>query len=236
MERGRNVELVELLVAVRGAHVARDGYFRVVADGRTTTDRRGLSALRLRVADVDAVLVALSEDAAYARAYPDVEPLRTAARPQLHQVEAYTQFGVVVVHQVVAVDLDGHRLGVERGEALLTAVARPEILGAYAHPRANGEVDAATHGGRLFVTTFGIEVLIPHIGSPRQSALGVDTPSTGAQLAVPVSRRLCSFPVSSLRLCADGYGCGEQDAETHSCPSAAERRDERFCPSFVHIV
>ena len=142
----------------------------------------------------------------------------------------------MVVHQVVAVDLDGHRLGVECREALLTAVARPEILGAHTHPGADGEVDAATNGGRLFVTAFGIEVLIPHIGSPRQSALGVDTPSTGAQLAVPVSWWLCSFPVSSLRLCADGYGCGEQDAETHSCPSAAERRDERFCPSFVHIV
>ena len=234
VERGRNVEFVELLVAVRGAHIARDGYFQVVADGRTIADRCGMPALRLRVADVDAVLVALGKGVAHARAYPDVQPLRTAARPQLHEVEAYAELGVVVVHQVVAVRLDGRRLGVERGEALFTAVARPKILGAHAHPGADGEVHAATHGGRLFVTAFGIEVLIPHIGSPRQSALGIDAPSAGAQLAVLVSRRLCSAPVRGLRLCADGYGSGEQDAETHSCPSAAERRDERFRSRFVH--
>ena len=139
----------------------------------------------------------------------------------------------MVVHQVVAIRLDGHRLSIRRGEVLLAAVARPEILGAYVHPGANGEVDAATHGGRLLVTAFGIEVLIPNIVGPRQSALGVDAPGAGVQFAVLVSRRLCSAPVSGLRLCADGYGCGEQDAETHSCPSAAERRDERFGSFFA---
>ena len=83
VERGGNVERVELLVAVRRAHVTRDGYLRVVADGRTVTNGRGLSALCLRVADVDAVLVALGKGVAYARAQPDVQPLRAAAGPQL---------------------------------------------------------------------------------------------------------------------------------------------------------
>ena len=31
------------------------------------------------------------------------------------------------------------------------------------------------------------------------------------------------------RLCADGDDRGEQRRQTHSCPSAAKRPDERFC-------
>ena len=55
----------------------------------TVADRCGLPALRLRIADVDAVLVALGEGLAYARAHPNVQPLRAAAGPQLHEIEAH---------------------------------------------------------------------------------------------------------------------------------------------------
>ena len=42
------------------------------------------------------------------------------------------------------------------------------------------------------------------------------------------SLRLRTVLAGSLRLCADGDDRGEQRRQTHSCPSAAERPNERF--------
>ena len=66
----------------------------------------------LGVAEVNAVLIAPGEGVAHARTCPDVQPLGAAVWPQLHEVEANTELGIVEVHQVVAVGLDGHRSGV----------------------------------------------------------------------------------------------------------------------------
>ena len=259
MERGGDVECVEPLVAVRRADVARDRYRVVVADGRAAGERGCLAALRQGVAEMDAVLVATPEGVARARPGPDVEPLRLALRPYLHEVEAHAELGVVEVHHVVAVGLHGHGLGVERREALLAAVARPDVLGAHAHPWADGEVESAAGRRRLPVAPLRVEVPVPHAGGPGQPALRVEAPRAVAQLAVQVTRRrqddvargprrraalhggpvLCASQAVSTcpraalaggpRLCADGDDRGEQRRQTHSCPSAAKRPDERFC-------
>ena len=236
VERGGDVELLEAFVPVARPHAARNGDGAVVADALTVDERQGLAALRHGVAEIDAVLVALCEGAAHARACPDVEPLRAAVRPQFHEVEAHAELGVVEVHQVVAVCLDGHRLRVELRKALFTAVARPEVLRPHAHPRTDGVVHAAANGRCYFVALLGIKVLIPDICSPRQSALGIDAPGACAQFAVAVSWHRCHETVISLRLRlrADGDDCGEQCREICSCPSAAERWNERFRSSFVH--
>lgn len=81
VERGRDVERVELLVAVLRLHIARDGDGVVVAHTLTIDERRCRSALRLGVAEVHAVLVALGEAVAHARTSPDVEPLGAATTP-----------------------------------------------------------------------------------------------------------------------------------------------------------
>ena len=218
---------------------------------------------------MDAVLVAAPEGVARARPGPDVEPLRPALRPYLHEVEAHAELGVVEVHHIVAVGLHGHGLGVERREALLAAVARPDVLGAHSHPWADGEIDSAAGRRRLPVTPLRVEVPVPHAGGPGQPALRVEAPRAVAQLAVQIPRRrkddlaargqiLCASPAGStllrhrlchrlrlcaslagsprlraalagsLRLCADGDDRGEQRRQTHSCPSAAERPNERF--------
>ncbi|MCI6551683.1 MAG: hypothetical protein MR450_12655 [Prevotella sp.] len=36
------------------------------------------------------------------------------------------------------------------------------------------EGKAAVHSWRQFIAALGIEVLIPHVGSPRQAAIGID--------------------------------------------------------------
>ena len=248
VERGGDVECVEPLVAVRRADVARDRHRVVVADGRAAGERGCLAALRQGVAEMDAVLVAAPEGVARARPGPDVEPLRLALRPYLHEVEAHAELGVVEVHHVVAVGLHGHGAGVERGGALLAAVARPDVLGAHAHPWADGEVDSAAGRRRLPVAPLRVEVTVPHAGGPGQTALRVNAPRAVAQLAVQVTRRRAALhggpvlyasqavstcPRAALaggpRLCADGDDRGEQRRQTHSCPSAAKRPDGRFC-------
>ena len=225
-------------MAVLRADVARDGDGVLVADARPVGEGDGRAALRQGVAEVDPVLVATGEGVAEAGPRPDVEPLSTAPRPELHQVEIRAELGVVVVHPVVTVGFQRHSLGVERGEALLPAIARPEVFRTHADPRADGVVHAAAKGGRLHVTALGIEVLIPDASGPREPALCVDAPGAGAQLAVPVPRRHCpAIPVAlRLRAGADGDGCGKYDAETRFCPSAAEGRDERSDSSFFHVA
>ena len=112
MERGRHVWRAELLVAVLRLHIARDGDGAVGAHALAVGERGRRAAHDLGVAEVNAVLIAPGEGVAHARTCPDVQPLGAAVWPQLHEVEANTELGIVEVHQVVAVGLDGHRSGV----------------------------------------------------------------------------------------------------------------------------
>ena len=220
-------------MAVGSQHIAGDGHGGVVADADVAGDGRGGGTLGDGVAHPHAVLSATGEGSPDAGAHPDVEPLRLACAPQLHEVELHAELRVVCVHEIVAIGLGGRRGLVEHREALLSAVAHPEVVGTNTHPGADGEVDTATHGGRQFVTLLGIVVGVPHSRGPRQSPLGIDAPGMGAQLLVAVARGR-GHGVLGLRLDTRDGEHHEPQAERGSCPSATRERHGRIGRSCVH--
>ena len=220
MQRGRDEKLVEVLVAVACAHVARNGDGTVIIDIGIATYRLVGTVLGHGIVYPHTVFIATGEYSAYACAYPDVEPLCLTCRPELHEIELCAKFHAVGIHHIVAIGLYRHHLGIDSREALLTAIARPDVVGTNANPRANGEVDAATYCGRQLIALLGVEVLIPHTVSPRQSSLSVNAPSISAQFLISIAWRISYALTLGLRLSAYREERCKQYAEPYSCPSA----------------
>ena len=147
MQRSRDEELVELLVAVGCEHVSGNGDRSIVADVDVAIDWSGGAVLGFGGSDPDAILVAACECSANTGTHPDIKPLSLAHGPKLHEVELNAELHVVGIHDVVAIGLGKIGFGVDSVESLFATIARPDIVGTYANPRTNGEVDAAAYSG-----------------------------------------------------------------------------------------
>ena len=220
MQRGRDEELVELLVAVGCEHVSGNGDRSIVADVDVAIDWSGGAVLGFGGSNPNAILVATCECSANTGTHPDIKPLSLAHGPKLHEVELNAELHVVGIHDVVAIGLGKIGFGVDSVESLFATIARPDIVGTYANPRTNGEVDATTYSRRLLVARLSVDIGIPHTVSPRQSALSVNAPSISAQLLIGIAQRISFALAHGLRLSAYREERCKQYAEPYSCPSA----------------
>ena len=75
-------------MAVLGLDTTREGQSPLIADARPVVEGDGLPALGEGIVQQEGIFIALCAGVAYARSEPDIQPLSTTTRPELHEVEA----------------------------------------------------------------------------------------------------------------------------------------------------